>query len=114
MARLTKPASSPGPADTDYAANTGGHQAPSSILGVPDPDAFGSEAPAPTLVVDAGDFATCKLAALACHTSQFRNSALAYVTDRDAPRLLGVEHYRRAAAGASGRTFLDDLGESAC
>ena len=89
-------------------------QPPASILGVPDPDAFGSAAPAPTLVVDAGDFAACKLAALACHASQFRNSALAHVTDRDAPRLLGVEHYRRAVGGASGRTFLDDLGEPAC
>ncbi|MYN66059.1 MAG: PIG-L family deacetylase [Acidobacteria bacterium] len=83
---------------------------PSSILGVADPDAFGSGAPAPTLVVDAGVFATRKLAALACHASQFRDSALAYVTEQDAPRLLGIEHYRRAAAGAAGRTFLEDLG----
>jgi len=83
---------------------------PSSILGVSDPDAFGSAAPAPTLVVDAGCFATRKLAALTCHASQFQGSALAYVSEQDAPRLLGVEHYRRAAAGAAGRTFLEDLG----
>ena len=85
-------------------------QPPASILGVADPDAFGSAAPTATLEIDAGDFATRKLAALACHASQFRGSALAYLTDRDAPRLLGVEHYRRAAAGAAGRTFLEDLG----
>ena len=81
-----------------------------SILGVPDPDAFGSGAPEPTLVIDTGDFATRKLAALACHASQFRGSALACVTEHDAPRLLGVEHYRRAGGGGPGRTFLDDLG----
>ena len=97
-------------ADPGNAREAVGPEPPSSILGVADPDAFGSEAPAPTLVVDSGDFATRKLAALACHASQFHNSALAYVTDRDAPRLLGVEHYRRAAAGATGHTFLDALG----
>ena len=85
-------------------------QPPSSILGVSDPDAFGSAAPAPTLVVDAGAFATRKLTALTCHASQFQGSALAYVTEQDAPGLLGMEHYRRAAAGAAGRTFLDNLG----
>lgn len=80
------------------------------ILGVADPDAFGSAAPAPTLVVDAGGFAARKLAALACHASQFRGGALASVGERDAARLLGVEHFRRAGIGAAGRTFLDDLG----
>ena len=83
---------------------------PTSILGVVDADAFGSAAPEPTLVVDAGGFAASKLAALACHRSQFQGSALAYVSERDASRLLGIGHYRRAAAGASGRTFLDALG----
>ena len=85
-------------------------QRPTSILGVVNPDAFGAAAPTPTLEIDAEDFATRKLAALACHASQFRGTALAYVADRDAPRLLGVEHYRRAATGAAGRTFLEDLG----
>lgn len=83
---------------------------PTSILGVTDPDAFGSAAPAPTLLIDVGDFAIRKLAALACHASQFTASALASLSAQDAPRFLGVEHYRRAAAGASGRTFLDTLG----
>ena len=80
------------------------------ILGVADPDAFGSAAPPPTLVIDAGRFAARKLAALACHASQFRGGALARVGERDTARLLGVEHYRRAGIGAAGRTFLDDLG----
>ncbi len=83
---------------------------PTSILGVADPDAFGSPATAATIVIDTGRYATRKLAALACHRSQFQNSALAYVTERDASRLLGVEHYRRAAVGTAARTFLDDLG----
>jgi LmbE family N-acetylglucosaminyl deacetylase len=81
-----------------------------TILGIADPDAFGSAAPEPTLVVNAADFAARKLAALACHASQFRDSALAYVTERDAPRLLGVEHYRRSGAGSTKPTFLESLG----
>jgi LmbE family N-acetylglucosaminyl deacetylase len=105
-----EPAAPGGAADPGGAPWTGGSEAPSSILGIGDPDAFGSEAPAPTLVVDAGDFATHKLSALACHASQLHGSALACVTERDAPRLLGAEHYRRAAAGAPGRTFVDELG----
>jgi len=99
-----------GTVDPGSPGETAPHRTPTSILGVTDPDAFGSAAPAPTLVVDAGDFAVRKLAALACHASQFADSALASLSERDAPRFLGVEHYRRAAAGASGRTFLDDFG----
>ena len=78
-----------------------------SILGIDDPDAFGAEAPAPTLVVDARAFAAAKLAALACHATQFRGGALEAISPEDAPRLLGVEHYRRAAVGAAGPSFLD-------
>ena len=83
---------------------------PTSILRVGDPDAFGAEAPAATLVVDAGAFATAKLAALACHATQFRGGALEAVAPEDAPRLLGIEHYRRAPVGAAGPTFLDAFG----
>ncbi len=83
-----------------------------SILGVRDPDAFGAEAPVPTLVIDAGAFACAKLAALACHATQFRGSALEAVAPEDAPRLLGVEQYRRAAAGAAGPSFLDAFAAS--
>lgn len=102
----------------ESASDSGGAAAPARprtdsatwILGVADPDAFGSAAPVPTLVVDASAFAGRKLAALACHASQFQGGALAHVSERHAARLLGVEHYRRAGAGAAGRTFLDDLG----
>ena len=104
------PAFAGGNADIARHRAGGTGQRPMSILGVVNPDAFGAAAPTPTLEIDAADFATRKLAALACHASQFRGSALAYVTDRDAPRLLGVEHYRRAATGAAGRTFIEDLG----
>ena len=104
--------------DRDSATSGAGHhphhprarRPATSILGVEDPDAFGSAAPAPTLVVDASAFAARKLAALACHGSQFRGSALAFIAEDDAPRLLGLEHYRRSAAGTTGPTFLDDLG----
>ena len=108
--RRPRPADAGGAAGPRRTRDDAGRPLPASILGVADPDAFGASAPAPTLVVDAGDFAIPKLRALACHASQFEGSALSFVTERDAPRLLGVEHYRRAAAGAPGRTFLDDLG----
>ncbi|MCY3845552.1 MAG: hypothetical protein OXH69_18670, partial [Acidobacteria bacterium] len=72
-----------------------------------DPDAFGAEAPAPTLVVDTGAFAAAKLAALTCHATQFHGGALEAIAPEDAPRLLGVEHYRRATVGAAGPSFLD-------
>ncbi|MCY4074036.1 MAG: PIG-L family deacetylase [Acidobacteria bacterium] len=88
-------------------ATVGPRPNPTSILGVGDPDAFGAEAPAPTLVVDAGAFAAAKLDALSCHATQFHGGALEAVAPDDAPRLLGVEHYRRAAVGAAGPSFLD-------
>ena len=76
---------------------------PASILGVDDPDAFGAEAPRATLVLDAGTVAAAKLAALACHATQFRGGALEAIAPADAPRLLGVEHYRRARRRRAGR-----------
>ena len=103
-------ASTRGAAGPNHPRGNTDRRPPTSILGVADPDAFGSAAPEPTLVVNARDFAVRKLAALACHASQFTDSALASLSQQDAPRFLGVEHYRRAAAGASGRTFLDALG----
>ena len=83
---------------------------PNLILGVADADAFGAAAAPPTLVVDTGQFAVRKLAALACHVTQFHNSALAHVGEVDAARLLGTEHYHRADVGARGDTFIDQLG----
>jgi LmbE family N-acetylglucosaminyl deacetylase len=82
------------------------------VLGVADADAFGSMAPEPTLVIEAGPLAVRKLHALRCHESQVAGTALECVEDRDAPRLLGAEHYRRAVVGARGLTFIDQFSAS--
>ena len=84
--------------------------APRSILGVNDADAFGAKAAAPTLVVRTGKFSVQKLRALACHYSQYRDCALTLVSTEDAPKLLGTEHYHRAAVGAMGPSFLEQFG----
>ena len=83
------------------------------VPGLGDPDAFGALAEPPTLVIEAGDYAVAKLAAIKCHQSQFGASPIARISDADAARLLGTEHYRRAAVGRAGVTFLDRLGSCA-
>ena len=83
---------------------------PRRILGVADADAFGSMAPAPTLVVEAGEFAGRKLAALRCHRTQLDGSALEHLSERDAARLLGTEHYRRAEVGSRDDVFIERFG----
>jgi N-acetyl-1-D-myo-inositol-2-amino-2-deoxy-alpha-D-glucopyranoside deacetylase len=80
-----------------------------TIFGV-DADAFGADAPEPTLVVSAGEASSRKLAALRCHRSQVGGGALDRIDDRDAIRLLGTEHYRRAPVGAAGESLLERLG----
>ncbi len=82
------------------------------VPGLGNPDAFGAFAEPPTLVVEAGVHAVAKLAALKCHHSQFGASPIAAIADADAARLLGTEHYRRAAVGRTGVTFVDQLGSS--
>jgi N-acetyl-1-D-myo-inositol-2-amino-2-deoxy-alpha-D-glucopyranoside deacetylase len=77
------------------------------VFGIDDPDAFGVLAATPSLIVDVSRFAGRKLAALKCHESQLEGGALSYIRDEDAPRLLGVEHFRRAPVGAVGPSFLD-------
>ncbi len=84
-----------------------------SILGVADADAFGAEAPPPTLVVHARDHAAQKLRALRCHRSQLDDGALRLMDEDDAPRLLGTEHYRRSEVGAQGETIVDRLAAAA-
>lgn len=79
------------------------------VPGLDDPDVFGADAPAPTLAVDAGPLAVRKLAAILCHASQFSASAFAALGADDAA-LIAIEHYRRAAVGAVGATFIDRLG----
>jgi N-acetyl-1-D-myo-inositol-2-amino-2-deoxy-alpha-D-glucopyranoside deacetylase len=83
---------------------------PRPILGVADADAFGWMAPAPTLVVEAEEFAGRKLAALRCHRTQLDGSALVYLSGRDAARLLGTEHYRRAEVGSRDDVFIELFG----
>lgn len=97
------------------AAAEGPTDAPAThILGIADPDAFGACAPVPTLVVDAGAFAPQKLLALHCHRSQLpEHDALTRITTATAPRLLGIEHYRRAGTGPMPDTFLDRLAPGA-
>jgi N-acetyl-1-D-myo-inositol-2-amino-2-deoxy-alpha-D-glucopyranoside deacetylase len=82
---------------------------PHRVLGIDEVDAFGLFAEPPTLVLDAGAFAATKLAALRCHRTQIAGDGLDLLPDADAPRLLGVEHYRRAAVGARGETFIERL-----
>jgi N-acetyl-1-D-myo-inositol-2-amino-2-deoxy-alpha-D-glucopyranoside deacetylase len=83
---------------------------PQRVLGVDEVDAFGLFAGAPTLVLDAGAFAPTKLAALRCHRTQIAGDGLDLLPADEAPRLLGVEHYRRADVGARGEAFIERLG----
>jgi len=92
------------------AARTSNPEPPLCILGIRDPDAFGALAPEPTLVVEAGAFAGRKLAAIRCHQSQLADDALAALTDEEAVRFLGMEHFRRASAGSSDDVFLEQFG----
>lgn len=82
---------------------------PRLVLGIDDPDAFGSVASPPTVVIDVGHLAARKLAALKCHQSQLTEDAFAALSESDAVRLLNIEHLRRADVGAQARTFIDEL-----
>jgi LmbE family N-acetylglucosaminyl deacetylase len=94
-------------AEETFARQGATGEPPRRILGIADPDAFGALAAAPTLIVEAGDFANCKLAAIRCHRSQLTDDALTLVAESDAVRLLGVEHYRRAEVGSRGDAFIE-------
>ncbi|MGE3402838.1 MAG: PIG-L deacetylase family protein [Vicinamibacterales bacterium] len=82
----------------------GGH-----VLGIEDPDAFGTLAPAPTLTIDVSGSAAKKLAAIQCHASQVAGGALARLDAARAARMLNVEQFRRGPFGHPGRTLLDEL-----
>jgi N-acetyl-1-D-myo-inositol-2-amino-2-deoxy-alpha-D-glucopyranoside deacetylase len=107
MRALGEAAASPARPET-----SGAEPRPARVLGV-DPSAFGSIAPAPTLIVDAGPMAARKLAALRCHRTQVEGSELDHVDAREAARLLGIEHYRRGRVGARGDTFIERFGTPA-
>lgn len=75
-------------------ASASGQPPPRQILGITAPDAFGSEAAAPTLILDVRDHAARKLAALRCHATQLSEDALSWLTPEDAV-LLATEHLHR-------------------
>lgn len=83
---------------------------PRLILGIEDADAFGAEAPSPTLIVDASRFAARKLAAIKCHRSQLGDSALTLVAESDAARFFGIEHFRRAGIRSAANAFIERFG----
>jgi len=66
------------------------------------PDAFGDSAASPDIVVSVEDWVPRKLAAIRSHRSQMgAGHPFASLDDAEARRWLGVEHFRRAAVGAS-------------
>jgi N-acetyl-1-D-myo-inositol-2-amino-2-deoxy-alpha-D-glucopyranoside deacetylase len=73
------------------------------------PDAFGLEANPPTLVLDVSSAATRKLAALKCHRTQLAHEALERLPDGAAARLLGTEHFHRAAIESNRDAFIERL-----
>jgi hypothetical protein len=73
-------------------------QSPLRVLGIADPDAFGALAAAPTLIVEAADVASRKLAAILCHHSRLADDALMFVSESDAARRLRANH-RACQAG---------------
>lgn len=80
-----------------------------TVLGITDPDAFGALAAPPTLVLDVRDVAARKLEALQCHRSQVAGGPFARMRADAAPRLLGVEHYHRAAIPSARDPFIERL-----
>jgi len=78
-----------------------------ALFGVADPDAFGAGALPPTLVVDVSAFAARKLAALRRHQTQLAGGPVALMTDADAARLFGTEHFHRAPVGSDGQAFIE-------
>jgi LmbE family N-acetylglucosaminyl deacetylase len=82
-------------------------QVPPVVLGISEVDAFGADAVAPTLIVDAGAFAARKLAAIRCHRTQLGNDALHLLSDAEAVSLLGTEHFHRASVGSTREAFIE-------
>ena len=80
------------------------------VFGIDDPDAFGTLASPPTLVIDAGEFAMRKITAIKCHRSQLGNGALTVIAESDAARLLSIEHFRRAPIMSARPPFIEQLG----
>jgi len=88
------------------------HEPRPAPFGIKDPDAFGVLAAPPTLVVDVSPFAARKLAALQSHRSQLvADGPVSTMSAHDAKRLLGTEHFHRAAVGSSLEPFIERFGK---
>lgn len=79
------------------------------LFDVLNPDAFGLDANPPTLILDVSAAATRKLAALKCHRTELSADALERLPDEAAARLLGTEHFHRAAINSSRDAFIERL-----
>lgn len=79
------------------------------LFDVVNPDAFGLEANPPTLILDVSASARRKLAALKCHRTQLAYEGLERLPDDAAARLLGTEHFHRAAIESSRDAFIERL-----
>jgi len=91
----------------------GGAPPDSSLWGI-EPDAFGDAAEPPTFIIDAGDWAARKLAALRCHRTQMGpHNPFAWIDEDDARRYLGSEQFRRAPLESTGAAVLEQLGDAA-
>jgi LmbE family N-acetylglucosaminyl deacetylase len=95
----------------EVAATRLGPGANLDLLGVSDPDAFGTMAPPPTIILDVTAVAGRKLAALRCHASQTRGGPFTAIRQDEAARYLGVEHLRRAGIGNTTTPFLEQLAQ---
>lgn len=99
--------------DVVEAAHAKGGAAPDSSFWGIHPATFGVSAKPATFVVDVRNWAPRKLAALRCHRTQMgASNPIAWINDDEARRLLGVEHFRRAALEAAAPdSMLERLGE---
>jgi N-acetyl-1-D-myo-inositol-2-amino-2-deoxy-alpha-D-glucopyranoside deacetylase len=88
----------------------GGAPPDSSFWGI-EPDAFGDGANPPSFVIDVRDWVPRKLAALRCHRTQMgANNPMAWISDDEARRWLGIEQFRRSPLDATGDPILELLG----
>jgi LmbE family N-acetylglucosaminyl deacetylase len=87
----------------------GGASAGSTCWGIA-AEAFGLATKPPTFVIDVGNWATRKLAALRCHRTQLGpDSPFAWIDDAEARSWLGVEAFRRELLESSGDSMLEQL-----
>jgi LmbE family N-acetylglucosaminyl deacetylase len=76
------------------------------------PALFGLEVDPPSFVIDVREFIPRKLAALRCHRTQMGpRNPMAWVTEDEARRWLGVECFLRSTLEYAGDAILEQLGE---